>query len=850
MMTKILQTAFNQTSISYVKLLDGEQKTLAELGTSLANTTQTLDIPLTLESAEFVIVTAPIYYNYNSLDNIFQSDDGADNDTSGSNILGWVIVESSKAETNLSIWRYFFVLILCALVFIISMTLLSWRIAKHFAMPINKLDGALRHLISEDYDSAKTINLTKPYQHIQKSLVEIAGRMEGHSQELLSGIEQSTADIQRNMDSLEEKSAQLYIANKEAMESNRLKSQFLANMSHELRTPLNAIQGYTKILKQIESDAQKRLYLDTVDKSANNLLSIISDILDFSKIEAEKLTFVYSDFNLRELLDEVYQTLSANLFDNNKQLDLIPEIHPKVPEWLIGDTTRIRQVLTNLIGNAVKFTHQGHVKTQISVLHDDSESLQLSFKVIDTGIGIPSSKIKNLFKPFSQADSSTTRQFGGTGLGLVITKKLIEQMQGSIELTSTPNIGTTFHFTLQLQTSQKANTIIEGLDLTTLLFEPSNNYKLYLAKYLESINVSVKSHTKFEALINQLTSECDDIDALLIGSSSNELNSLTETKELIEYASQELKIPCILMLQSASQLALDDKLKSLASDVLLKPISHRRLYESLKKLTLTNQAITELSTQPKIQLSKLKVLVVDDTKINLELVKHWLVPHKIQVSLALSGHQAIEMATKETFDLIFMDIQMPDLNGMQTTQKIRAMAAYEAIPIIALTAHASGNEQRQILNSGMNSYLTKPVDEDTLLNTIEKWCSSSETIQQQVDTQIEEIFDLDRALEIVKGSTKMAKEMFEMLNGTLQEEHKLLQHFYQSEELDKLIQTVHKINGAAKYTGAVSLSKHAGFLETHLKELGFEEVEGVYQDFIEELERLMTHQQLIPWPQE
>lgn len=851
MMYRIMQSTLSFDDISSIQLFNSQQDIIAELGK--ANSPSELPISTNITTTiqdDFLITISPIFYNNNSLDSIFknQPQDLLDSATQRS-VIGWVKLETSKAQVRLQMYRYLTVLIFLTLLLGFALVLAVWRLSLYFSHPIDKLAMMLDQIVKSNFSNAKLVKMPAQYQHIQKNILELAERLESHQEELISGIEQSTEDIRRSMDSMEEKSAQLHIANKEAMESNRLKSQFLANISHEVRTPLSAILGYTKILQSSCHDAQQRLYLETIEQSTNSLLAIIGDILDFSKIEAGKLSLESNHFNLKELIDDVYQTLSASLLTRDKHIDLIPDYPSNVPEWVIGDSIRVRQVLTNLIGNAIKFTHQGYVQTKVELVSQSEQELTLNIQVIDTGIGIPEEKIDNLFKPFSQVDTSTTRNFGGTGLGLVITKKLVEQMQGSIGLTSDQACGSNFHFTLKLKPSKNTATPRAPLSLNILMLEPSQNYQTYLSSYLRTVAVNCSVFTQIEAIINRLNKTRENVDALLININPDDNDSIQDSKELVNFANNALHIPCILMIQNPEQLARHPDLKQISQSILLKPISHNRLYKSLENIKhpSTTPLLESKRTLPS-KLQNLNVLAVDDMAINLQLFDHWLSSNNLNVSLAYSGKQAIQMAQAQQFDIIFMDIQMPEKNGMETTQEIRQLESYQNTPIIALTAHALGSEQQQILASGMNAYLTKPVDEEILLNTIEQWCDSSSSYLDQVDKKLDSIFDLHKALSMVNGRVDIAKDMFDMLANTLDDEKKLLLHHLTNQDTDKLIEVVHRIHGASKYTGTVNIARHAGFLETHLKELGLEDVEGVFEDFIDAIQELLDNRQLIPWP--
>ncbi|MBD5772278.1 response regulator [Marinomonas colpomeniae] len=851
MMYRILQSALNHQSISSVQIFNNEQKIIAELGKPPFSIGSSFpDSDYIMEYEDHLESVSGIHYASDSLDSTFNPRTNAFNPLNQRNLIGWVKVEVSKSDIQIKKYQYASFIIFTFIIFIFLTILGAVRISRTLTLPINKLSTSLDKLAQGQFSNAKLMKLPPEYTDIQKNLLELTERLENHNEELISGIEQSTEDMRRSMDSMEEKSAQLHIANREAMESNRLKSQFLANISHEVRTPLNAILGYTKTLQKDVTDTQQRLYVDTIQQSTNSLLAIIGDILDFSKIEAGKLNLESNHFNLKSLIDDVYQTLSINLLTKDKEIDLVPEFHPDTPEWFIGDSTRVRQILTNLIGNAIKFTHQGSIQTKVSILSKSDSDVVLCFQIIDTGIGIPEQKINRLFKAFSQVDTSTTRQFGGTGLGLVITKKLVEQMDGRIEVSSDPSIGSTFRFTLRLKTSPKLKSSHQPLNQCVILLEPSITYRNFMKKYLHDIGVDCTTCSDLEQMITLIKKQHDTTDALLL-SVAPDKQSISEAKELINYASQQFNIPCILMIQPPGQISHYSDLKDLCSDILLKPVSQDRLYNALKNINNAT-SITPLISQPEVFIDKLKglkILAVDDSPINLQLLGHWLNPKGLEVSLAYSGKQAIEMAEKNQYDLIFMDIQMPEMDGMETTRQLRLLKNYKNTPIIALTAHALGSEQQQILASGMNAYLTKPIDEDILLNTIEAWHANTETFEEQVNLKMADIFDLDKALSIVDGKEEIAREMFDLLADTLDAEKKLIQHHLQNQDIEKLIEVVHRVHGASKYTGTISIARNAGFLEIHLKELGLEEVEGVAEDFMDAIEELLNHRQLIPWTQ-
>lgn len=861
-----IQTLLKQPNIIGVTYYNSKSEIIENVGQTLTDNSQPLPRSLSSQyhdERNLFVVTTPIYYNSNNKtvggDMSFNGNVNLLADAIGLTqssqleLLGWVQVSANTQQLKLSrIMTLFY----CAIFFFITAFLCAYVsrwFAKRIAAPWITITQTVRNIAGEYFDSVNSLILPDRLKNTGEDLALIAERLRNYQTKLDADIEEFTKEARENAILLEEKSAQLYIANKEATENNRLKSQFLANISHEVRTPLNAILGYTKLLQKDSLNSQQKSHVDTIEQSTNDLLATIGNILDFSKIEAGKKVVLSSDdFSIREVIDDVLLSLASTITTENKDIDLVSFCDESLPMWSKGDKTRLRQILTNLVGNAIKFTKKGHIHV-VARCNDINSSQQqiIRIEVIDTGCGIRSDALHQLFKPFSQVDNSHTRSYSGTGLGLVITQKIIEQMNGQIHVSSEYGFGSNFYFDVTLSESEKSSASLGPLNQTLLVLENSKSYREYLKSFFKQHACQYDFASSLEQFISYLKKPQTKYTAALIavGHTEKEAN---DAYELGQYLSKHLHIPFIYLTRATSYLSLHANDFEASKHLLQKPLTTTKLHQFLARATAIESAQTEQAPLASINTDRLKdlhVLAVDDTPINLQLLGHWLEPHQIKLSLAYSGQDAIDMCQKQVFDLILMDIQMPQMDGIETTKQLRTMENYQDIPIIALTAHALVSEQQSILSSGMNAYLTKPINEETLLSTLDKWCKTNTNFKQQIDVELANVFDLSKAITMSGNRPQAAQDLFEMLMQSIQEDKRVLMHHFEQQDLEKLISTVHRIHGASKYSGTIEVTKHANFLETHLKELGFDEVEEVYDDFMQSIDHLEQVQNLIPWPQ-
>jgi len=759
--------------------------------------------------------------------------------------LGWVNIEVSPRELDLVKARITRNSILFFSVILFLAIALSMIISRRITRPIDSLISHLQRV--ETGHLGETIDPVADNEigALQKGFNRMTRALLSNRRQLNNRIEQATLQLSDANTEMETKNRELGIARDEAQDANRTKSEFLANMSHEIRTPINAIKGFISLMSRSELNPTQKKYADIIVKSTRDLTNIINEILDFSKMESGKLKVVTDDFDLHEIVEQVRDILFVNILDKNIDLNLI--IYSDTPRLVCGDRLRIKQILLNLIGNAIKFTDQGEVTIRVSDEQQSGAESRVLIVGEDTGIGISEPDQAGLFTAFSQVDSATNRRYTGTGLGLVISQKLAHLIGGSISLES--EAGTcrslSFRFPLTLtQGDRPASSEPRASSQAALIFATRKHN-------LQEI------HTLFErAGIVTETVLLDDRQPIAeVG------DCINRNQAVVDYIVFDFR-HFDLDLKQVFNTGLQDRLRFIAMHYdqhmientgaqgmeFISVINSSKNLERILSRSAheTDSNVPELSTRQANRQSR-HVLIVDDNEINLELGSELIRIWGHQVSTASNAKQALEMYRNQTYDLIILDIQMPDIDGATLFTMMRTEKPNDDTAIVALTANILDDAAEHLLELGFDYYLSKPIDEDKFRMLIDgsfkrRRTPSDDTSDQNRNSDDHSI-NYQESLALAAGNELLLEQIFKILLREIPDHQHQLSTAKKESDHVKLSATIHKIHGITCYTSLPRLKKQVMSIQQQLGQNSLTPIDHSIETIIKELEKIRNQVQ-------
>lgn len=651
-------------------------------------------------------------------------------------------------------------------------------------------------------------------------------------------------------------------AKEKAEFATRAKSDFLANMSHEIRTPMNAIIGLNHLLNKTDLNDKQRDYVAKIQNASHNLLGIINDILDFSKIEAGKLEMEKIPFDLNDVLINLSDLIGAKAHD--KGLELVFYMEPGVPQQLIGDSLRLGQILLNLTNNAIKFTEKGEIVVTIKALETDSFKTRLQFSVRDSGIGLTPEQAAKLFQSFSQADTSTTRKYGGSGLGLSISKRLVEMMNGEIGVESVFEEGSTFTFSalfeLQTEPQKKSKIIPEELQqIKVMVVDDNETCRDVFSDYLKDFSFQVTAVESGERALETIRAQKGNpFNLILVDWKMPGMDGIETALKIREIADPKTLLKLIMITGHGREEVINQAEQIGFDSILIKPVSQSLLYDTVVQ-TFTHQREQKTHRETKFILPEnfagiqgAKILLVEDNKINQQVAEELLVSEGFWVTIAENGQKAVDILLKkgpDAFDAVLMDLQMPVMDGFEATRILRHEPRFDHLPIIAITADAMTGVREKVLEAKMNDYITKPVDPLEVFTALAKWIKSGE---REIYRSEASGYTPPNSLEMPSFETLDTASGLARINGNIVLYNKILRDFYREYQdfyshLTRLLEEqknqeaerlTHTLKGIAGNIGAKALHRAVSALDAELKTPGA--VDTFLQDAYGALDALLS----------
>ncbi|MGL5967594.1 MAG: two-component sensor histidine kinase BarA [Kluyvera sp.] len=782
---------------------------------------------------DIMILRTPIISEHYSPDESPQSDA-----KTPVNMLGYVALELDLKSVRLQQYKEIFISSVMMLFCIGIALIFGWRLMRDVTGPIRNMVNTVDRIRRGQLDSRVEGFMLGELDMLKNGINSMAMSLAAYHEEMQHNVDQATSDLRETLEQMEIQNVELDLAKKRAQEAARIKSEFLANMSHELRTPLNGVIGFTRLTLKTELTPTQHDHLSTIERSANNLLAIINDVLDFSKLEAGKLLLESIPFPLRNSLDEVVTLLAHSAHD--KGLELTLNIKNDVPDNVIGDPLRLQQVITNLVGNAIKFTENGNIDVLVEQRAISNNKVQIEVQIRDTGIGIPERDQSRLFQAFRQADASISRRHGGTGLGLVITQKLVREMGGDISFHSQPNRGSTFWFNINLDLN--LNVVSDSLDTRSLAGKRIAYVEANAAAAQATLDMLATTPLEVVYAVSIAALPVEKYDILLVAVPVS-VRDLSVHRDKLSAALAMTDL-LILALPCHAHVDAESLKKNGAAACLLKPLTTTRLLPVMLEFSRTPSSPLPLpNTEHRLPMT---VMAVDDNPANLKLIGALLDDQVQHVELCESGQQAIERAKQMKFDLILMDIQMPDIDGLRACELIRQLPHQQQTPVIAVTAHALAGQREKLLAAGMNDYLAKPIEEYRLHDLLLRYKPGINPLPRPLQPEAAEpaidhnaTLDWQLALRQAAYKPDLAREMLQMLVTFLPEIRNKVEEQLVGENPDNLVDAIHKLHGSCGYSGVPRLKHLCQLIEGQLRSgTPAEELEPELLELLDEMDNV------------